>query len=148
MKRLIFFLLTFLSLDGHTTPLELKRSFVTDGCTGYPDGTWRECCVQHDLALWAGGTSLERELADRELKSCVEEHGGQLQANLMWLGVRIGSYSPVKLPGKQWGNAWGDETRVTPLTRLEVEHLEHTLYQQGQLDAETIDEFITRLYTR
>src|SRR5687767_10446939 len=36
-------------------------AFPTDGCSAFPDGTlsdatlWQHCCVEHDLAYYAGG---------------------------------------------------------------------------------------------
>jgi len=51
---------------------ELKP-FTTDGCSAFPDGTpahrdlWLNCCIQHDLAYWKGGTHTERLNADRRV---------------------------------------------------------------------------------
>src|SRR5262245_15908951 len=31
--------------------------FTTDGCSTFPDGAWKSCCVTHDYAYWCGGTA-------------------------------------------------------------------------------------------
>lgn len=109
----------------------LVRTFSSDKCTFWPDSTlledWSHCCIQHDLYYWAGGTEEQRELVDQELKSCVQESSSRLNAALMFAGVRLGSLSPVKFGGKQWGNAWGDKVRETPLTLQEIRNLKYAL---------------------
>ena len=99
--------------------------FETDYCTGYAEGTrelpnlWKHCCVEHDLYFWAGGSQADRNQTDSRLKSCIEKTGATFQANLMYLGVRIGGMSPIKFKGKQWGNAWGDHRAHYQKLRLE-----------------------------
>jgi hypothetical protein len=66
----------------------------------------------------------------------------------MWLGIRIGNLSPVKLAGKQWGNAWGDHVRKTALSRAEIELIETSLKQDSDLDDVSIVEFIHVLEER
>ena len=57
------------------------QPFSSDGCSAFPDGTltnpkeWLQCCRQHDLAYWRGGTEEERQAADRELQECVAATG-------------------------------------------------------------------------
>lgn len=102
------------------------RPFVTDGCTLSPDGTprnrtlWRECCVAHDLRLWGGGTKEQRVAADGELFSCVEKKAGTTIAKVFLAGVRLGSYSPYKIPAKAWGNAWYDRSGYRELPDSEL----------------------------
>lgn len=110
------------------------RQFVTDGCTGWFDGTrkaptlWRHCCVRHDLAFWAGAAG-QRDQADLDLRDCIAATGAVKQAKLMYFGVRIGSKSPKKFAGMQWGNAWSPTvSRKTPLSREEIDVLEHELF--------------------
>ena len=51
--------------------------FRSDGCSLFPDGTladktlWQECCVEHGLSYWRGGTREERERADLRLRDCI-----------------------------------------------------------------------------
>ncbi len=128
------------------------RPFTTDFCTGYFDGTldrpglWEDCCVTHDLYLWAGGTQQDRTLADLDLKLCVKEKGAPTHSVLMWLGVRIGNLSPIKLDGKHWGNAWGDEVRKTKLSEREISLLEEKLKKSNvALKSEIIENFLEKL---
>jgi len=124
------------------------RHFQTDGCTDFPDGTsrdkvlWRDCCVQHDLYLWAGGTEDERLDVDRQLKECVISKGAPVPAWVMYLGVRIGSRSPIRYKEMEWGNAWNAEgasprPRYQALTPDEVSELEHDLVNYPSVAADT-----------
>src|SRR5262245_42851965 len=51
-------------------PRQPPFAFTTDGCSVWPDGSWRECCLVHDVAYWCGGPE-ERVRADQDLRSCV-----------------------------------------------------------------------------
>lgn len=107
---------------------ELRR-FESDGCTMSPDGTprkprlWRDCCVEHDLRFWGGGTVSEREYADQRLRSCVEAKAGPKVAELFFRGVQLGSLSPWKIPSKRWGNAWFERAGYRELGHAEVGQL-------------------------
>lgn len=102
-------LLAFVIIPAQAAEL---RPFVTDGCTLFPEGTrrepqlWEICCYEHDLRFWAGGSKQNRNRADTRLRECVKDMGAELTADLMYIGVRLGRLSPVKLPAKTWGNAW------------------------------------------
>jgi hypothetical protein len=63
--------------------------FTTDGCTIWPDGKWTECCIEHDMAYWCGGSASERRRADNALRACVEERSGRVNAALMYFTVRV-----------------------------------------------------------
>ena len=113
------------------------RPFQTDGCTRFPDGRpdhqklWRDCCVQHDLYLWAGGSKEERLAVDRQLKECVISKGAPVPAWVMYLGVRIGAQSPVRYKEMEWGNAWtapGNPVRPRYLSLNSVEM--HAIFTQ------------------
>ena len=92
------------------------RNFRTDGCTLAPDGTvtkpqlWKECCIAHDMWYWGGGTKKERQQTDINLKLCIEKKAGPFIAKLFIIGVHLGSFSPFKIEGKRWGNAWNNRT--------------------------------------
>ena len=75
-------------LDGD--PKDQPQPFVTDGCSMYPDSTWRECCIEHDVEYWCGGATLNRGEADRKLRQCVRERSSSFNAFVMYLGVRLG----------------------------------------------------------
>jgi hypothetical protein len=106
------------------------KTFQYDGCTLFPEGTraqpqlWSECCREHDLYYWAGGSRSKRRAADRALRDCVSAKGAPGVARLMYLGVIAGSRSPVKVPGQNWGNAWGRSTRYAPLSRSQIHQLD------------------------
>ena len=76
--------------------------FVTDGCSMWPDGTWRTCCVAHDVEYWCGGVALNRRDADRALRRCVAERSGPTHAWFVYLGVRLGGHHLWPF-GWRWG---------------------------------------------
>ena len=79
--------------------------FTTDGCSLWPDCTWVDCCVTHDMAYWCGGSCEDRERADEALRECVAEHGPTGMGTTMYVGVRIGG--PPWLPFSfRWGYGW------------------------------------------
>ena len=79
--------------------------FHSDGCSCWFDGDWVECCVEHDLIYWMGGTRSEREKADDELMKCVTAKGHPVMARLMYVGVRAGGvwWLPTSF---RWGFGW------------------------------------------
>lgn len=106
--------------------------FTSDGCSAFPDGTldqnelWLECCVQHDLTYWRGGTYDERLAADEALQVCVAAVGQPEIAQLMLAGVRVGGtpYLPAKF---RWGYGWPffrGYKALTPDELLQVEDAE------------------------
>lgn len=123
--RANFFIFTFITfLSSGAYALELK-SFETDYCTYFPEGTlenpdlWKSCCFDHDLRYWFGGSEAEMLLADQKLRSCVTAKAGSFYGNLMYYGVRAGHFSPVKNKRK-WSWGWVDERPSnTPLQRSE-----------------------------
>ena len=87
------------------------RGFQTDLCTMFPEGTvnrpgvWKDCCIYHDLKYWIGGTKKEQYEADVKLRECVRSKTNWFYAGLMYKGVRLGHYSPIKNK-YQWGWGW------------------------------------------
>jgi hypothetical protein len=86
--------------------------FTSDGCSLFPDRSliteddWCECCLDHDIAYWRGGTEEERLAADRALRDCVLEKTGNADlAALMYDGVRLGG-SPYFYSWYRWGYGW------------------------------------------
>jgi hypothetical protein len=69
------------------------RSFTTDSCTGWIDGDLHECCVEHDVAYWCGGSVEGRLEADRSFRACAEERTPG-QSGLVYYSVRM------------WGVPW------------------------------------------
>ena len=82
------------------------RKFVTDGCSAYFDGDWVECCVEHDMPYWCGGTAEDRRRADAGLADCVAERIGRpVLGEVMYLGVRVGG-GPWWPADWHWGYGW------------------------------------------
>lgn len=99
------------------------KDFTSDGCSLFPDGTisdrakWCECCLQHDIAYWRGGTENERRKADEKLRSCVlKRTGDKALAETMYLGVRAGGH-PVFPTWYRWGYGWTYGRGYQPLTK-------------------------------
>ena len=67
----------------------MDKPFRTDGCTLWPDGDWKDCCVEHDRAYWRGGRYRARLAADRALFRCVRARAGFAVALVMYVGVRV-----------------------------------------------------------
>lgn len=121
----------------HTLPVKAElKPFTSDGCSVFPDGTtdqqslWLNCCIEHDLAYWKGGTEQERLDADKRLGQCVSEVGEPEIASLMLAGVRVGG-SPYFPTWYRWGYGWpyprGYQTLTEPEKqeiRLSLEKLE------------------------
>jgi len=97
------------------------KDFSTDYCTLFPEGTfkkpraWANCCLEHDLVYWAGGTQTMQDLSDIKLGECVTSKSSKFYGKLMYNGVRLGHYSPIKNKTK-WGHGWGDDRGFQPLT--------------------------------
>jgi hypothetical protein len=149
----IFSLLLLFCLSFSTQAATTPKPFVTDLCTGYPEGTleqpklWAHCCLKHDLDLWAGGKESHRTQVDLNLRECVSLTGQPQHARLMWLGVRLGRLSPIKIPGQQWGNAWGSDVRDELLSKNEIMLLQATL-RDSTLGPDAIEHFIQDLIRR
>lgn len=147
-------LLPLFIVEARLPSPRLARSFQSDFCTLWPDAAfnsdWSECCYQHDLYYWAGGTSVERKKADQRLKSCVEKNSTRLNGALMFWGIQIGALSPFKLKSQQWGNAWGDDVHQNSLGQDDIRQLEASLYLDlpPNMSHSDIDSFIEDLKSR
>ncbi|MBE0618717.1 MAG: hypothetical protein IH608_12455 [Proteobacteria bacterium] len=99
--------------------------FASDGCSLFPDGTrddrdkWCDCCQDHDLAYWQGGSADEREKADATLRECVLARTNDQQlAETMYLGARVGGH-PAFPTGYRWGYGWPYGRGYEPLSDVE-----------------------------
>ena len=96
---LLVFLFSFSAAAQNTAVAVVKTipaTFKSDGCSMFPDGKYRDCCVEHDKAYFAGGSWTNRWQADKKLFKCVASKRGfehKIIAPLMWLGVRAGGVS-------------------------------------------------------
>lgn len=126
MLKFIFlslFILSFASAEEGFTPI---KPFTTDACSLWPEGhifngdKWKECCFQHDISYWIGGTKKERQIADKALKECVKEKGDPINGVLMWVGTRLGG-RPSYRTSFRWGYGWPQGRRYGPLSVQEKE---------------------------
>ena len=111
------------------------NSFTSDGCSLFPDSSlitkhdWCECCFQHDLAYWKGGTEEERELADNKLRQCVfKKTQDETLAKVMYEGVRFGG-SPYFYNWYRWGYGWSYKRKYEPLTKAEQKQVKKLIKQ-------------------
>lgn len=63
--------------------MALGDDALGDGCTGFPDRSWRACCDLHDAAYALGADKLK---ADWDLFLCVAPKD-PIAAAIMFLGV-------------------------------------------------------------
>jgi hypothetical protein len=79
------------------------KPFLTDGCSRVIDAEWNiDCCIEHDIRYWCGGSAEQREAADRAFGACVTGHSAAIVGEGMELGVRVGGH-PVWPTGYRWG---------------------------------------------
>ncbi len=124
IKSLLLFVSVFLLFSCGSTKHILKP-FHSDGCSLFPDQNlithkdWSDCCLEHDIAYWRGGTKAQRVAADSLLRICVlKKTGSKKLADLMYKGVRIGG-SPHFPTWYRWGYGWNYMRGYAPLTREE-----------------------------
>ena len=116
-------------------------AFTSDGCSLFPDSSlinnddWCECCVEHDIAYWQGGTKEARESADKKLQQCVLEKTGDVAlARVMYEGVRFGG-SPYFYNWYRWGYGWSYDRKYQILTHYEQKQVQKLLtdyFKSGQ----------------
>ena len=113
MKKAILFLLLiifstlnlFAQIESGAKNKEMPPDFKSDGCTLFPEGKYKDCCVAHDLDYFKGGSLSERWRSDKRLFQCVANKKGwwhKIVAPAMWTGVRIGGVSFLPTPFR-WG---------------------------------------------
>ncbi|SMF28247.1 hypothetical protein SAMN02745866_01804 [Alteromonadaceae bacterium Bs31] len=135
----------FLSFISAIACADTLKPFTTDGCSIFPDGSlednakWMECCIRHDFAYWQGGSLLEREEADDELKSCVANLGEKNISLLMHLGVRMGG-SPLYPTWYRWGYGWSYMRGYEPLSKEEQAQIKGQLLVLHNLIGEFLDQ--------
>lgn len=81
------------------------HAFTSDGCSMWPDGDWVECCIEHDIAYWCGGTPNDRRRADATLAQCVASHEHPCLSTVMYNGLRGAGALPLPLPFR-WAYGW------------------------------------------
>ena len=123
----IILLLAILSI-GCSKGSDILSDFTSDGCSLFPDRSliensdWCECCLEHDIAYWQGGTKAQRLEADQKLRDCVlKKTGNRTLAEAMYQGVRLGG-SPYFYNWYRWGYGWSYKRKYQALT-LEEQRL-------------------------
>ena len=102
-------------------------AFSSEGCASFLDrdlngpGDWCDCCLEHDIAYWRGGSSEQRDQADNRLRECVKQKtNNEALAEDMYQGVRSGD-SPYFFTGYRWGYGWGAPRKHQSLNEIEVD---------------------------
>jgi hypothetical protein len=107
ITTLLLFSLAFNLIAQTNSPTEPKTQkipdgFVSDGCSHFPDGDYKDCCVAHDVKYYYGGSWTDRWRADNQLRKCVAAKNHKVISVMMWLGVR--AFGVPWLPTKfRWG---------------------------------------------
>jgi hypothetical protein len=127
------FILLILILICACEDKEEISDFTSDGCTLFPDSSlilkkdWCDCCFEHDIAYWQGGTKEERLKADEALRDCVlEKTGNEKLANVIYSGVRFGG-SPYFYNWYRWGYGWHYDRKYKELNEEEKKQVEKKL---------------------
>lgn len=105
----------------------ILKPFASDGCSWSPDKLpgWKvitpimECCVEHDLAYWIGGTELQKDLADKRLEMCIDRKGFPFIGKVYRTFVDLFG-SPKGNHIFRWGFGWNQKRRFSPLVREEM----------------------------
>lgn len=109
----------------------ILRPFTSDGCSLSPNSFFKadftECCVEHDVAYWIGGTKEQKDKSDILLKACMQsklkpKFNKEISASVAqtyYLGVQAGgvNFMPNSF---RWGYGWN---YVRPYAELTSEEL-------------------------
>lgn len=140
-KRILLACLLFSSIAGASDAI---APFTTDGCSLFPDGNpqhkslWFQCCIQHDMAYWMGGTEPQRRQADLALEQCVADFGEPEIASLMLAGVRAGG-TPYLPSSYRWGYGWPLQRGYQALSPEETSLVESRLNTLSELIQSTLE---------
>lgn len=92
--------------------MEMPDGSASDGCSGWPDGDWEDCCFFHDIAYRSGDYGFwARRKADVELFACVARKGYPGIAILMFFGVRAFGWVPFHKNYRKWVGKKAEEIR-------------------------------------
>lgn len=86
--------------------LAQQKEFQTDRCTLFVDGSWEQCCVDHDKQYWQGGSQKERHMADAIFGDCIYRITDNKALSIAMYGVaRVGGVPFIAVPWR-WGYGW------------------------------------------
>ena len=118
------------------------KDFESDGCTLFPDSSmidktdWCDCCFDHDISYWQGGTEDERLKADETLRECVRGRtGNDNLAKVIYNGVRFGG-SPYFYNWYRWGYGWSYDRKYKELSAEEKKQVESKLKEYYSSNSE------------
>jgi hypothetical protein len=84
-----------------------------------------------------------------KLKKCIADTGALNMARIMYFGVRLGSYSPIKYPQKKWNHGWKNRPEFQSLTIDDIISIESELARGYDfISYENKESFIEQLRSR
>jgi len=114
--------LIMLSLLFGCSKAEEMKDFKSDACSLFPDRSlvseedWCDCCFEHDITYWQGGTESQRLEADASLRDCILEKTKNTElAGMVYTGVRFGG-RPYFYNWYRWGYGWNYRRKYQDLT--------------------------------
>jgi hypothetical protein len=116
---------------------DIPPGFKSDGCTMFPDGNYRDCCVAHDLDYYNGGTRKERRASDKRLYRCVKSKKkgwrNKFRASIMYIGVRLGGVPCLPTPFRWgFGKKKIEKARKKAAREKKIENLEQKKEKKGE----------------
>lgn len=147
MKSGFIALVLMMVMSGSWACAENLHPFSSDGCSGSPDSivglSFVHCCVAHDLEYWVGGTKIQKNQADENLKQCIQRTIPSLKVvgTVYKLVVIVGGapsfLGTINSPFTwRWGYGWEEDHGYSPSTRQELElALEDLQRMEADLDA-------------
>lgn len=131
--------------DTVTMDKPILRPFSTDGCSMSPNSSVDpkrllaesglnvvqivDCCVEHDVAYWLGGSLRDKNAADAKFKMCVAEKAGDFVADKYFRGVAFGG-TANGFTTFRFGYGWDVRRIYRPISAQEMEQAER-LYGKG-----------------
>lgn len=70
-------------------PLKPWSAKMSNGCTLFPQGNWRSCCVKHDRKYYYGGTRMMKLRADLDLMKCIAHKGHPIMGLIAFIGITL-----------------------------------------------------------
>ncbi|MBX9768427.1 MAG: phospholipase [Bdellovibrionales bacterium] len=100
------------------------QPFSTDRCSYAIDGTWTDCCLQHDYGYWQGGSEADRLKVDDAFYSCMEKASDAVIAGGYYHAVRW--FGGAQNASFRWGYGWKYPRALRPLNEEELNLVKRT----------------------